>query len=137
MVENPKPVIALLAAAETSPSVLYGLYDVLYSVGSVYPDMTIGEPGPDALDVRIVAAEGEPFRCFGNIMVEPHAAIGTIERVDVAIVCDMYTPINEPPRGRYPREMAWLRKMHANGAIIGSVCSGALLLAEAVLLDGR
>ena len=137
MVENPKPVIALLAAAETSPSVLYGLYDVLYSVGSVYPDMTMGEPGPDALDVRIVAAEGEPFRCFGNIMVEPHAAIGAIDAVEVVIVCDMYTPINEPPRDRYPREMAWLRKMHANGAIIASVCSGALVLAEAGLLNGR
>ena len=137
MVENSKPLIALLAAAETSPSVLYGLYDVLYSVGSVYPDMTIGEPGPDALDVRIVAAEAEPFRCGGGIMVEPHAAIGAIAQVDVAIVCDMYTPINEPPRGRYPREMAWLRKMHANGAIIASVCSGSLVLAEAGLLDGR
>jgi transcriptional regulator GlxA family with amidase domain len=136
MVENRKPVIALLAAAETSPSVLYGLYDVLYSVGSVYLDMTMGEPGPDALDVRIVAAEAEPFRCGGGIMVEPHAAIETIERVDVALVCDMYTPINEPPRGRYPREIAWLRKMHANGAIIASVCSGALVLAEAGLLDG-
>jgi len=30
MVENPKPLVTLLAAAETSPSVLYGLYDVLY-----------------------------------------------------------------------------------------------------------
>jgi transcriptional regulator GlxA family with amidase domain len=136
MVENPKPLVALLAAAETSPSVLYGLYDVLYSVGSVYPDMTIGEPGPDALDVRIVAAEGEPFRCFGNIMVEPHASIGAIDAVEVVIVCDMYTPINEPPRDRYPREMAWLRKMHAGGAIVASVCSGALVLAEAGLLDG-
>ena len=137
MAENSKPLIALLAAAETSPSVLYGLYDVLYSVGSVYLDMTMGEPGPDALDVRIVAAESEPFRCAGGIMVEPHAAIGTIERVDVAIVCDMYTPIDEPPRDRYPREMAWLRKMHADGAIIASVCSGSLVLAEAGLLDGR
>ncbi len=137
MVENSKPLIALLAAAETSPSVLYGLYDVLYSVGSVYPDMTMGAPGPDALDVRIVAAEAEPFRCGGGITVEPHAAIGAIARVDVVIVCDMYTPINEPPRHRYPREMAWLRKMPANGAIIASVCSGALVLAEAGLLNGR
>jgi transcriptional regulator GlxA family with amidase domain len=136
MVENPKPLIALLAAAETSPSVLYGLYDVLYSVGAVYPDMTIGEPGPDALDVRIVAAEAEPFRCAGGVTVEPRAAIGTIEHVDVVIVCDMYTPIYEPPRGRYPREVAWLRKLHAGGALIASVCSGSLLLAEAGLLDG-
>ena len=99
-----KPLIALLAAEETSPSVLYGLYDVLYSVGAVYPDMTMGEPGPEALDVRIVAAQAEPFRCIGHVMVEPHAAIDEIDAADVVVVCDMYTPINEPPRDRYPRE---------------------------------
>lgn len=137
MVERVKPLIALLAAKETSPSVLYGLYDVLYSVGAVYPDMTVGTPGQDALNVRIVAAQAEPLRCIGDIMVEPHASIDTIDRADAIIVCDMYTPIHEPPRGRYPREMAWLQKMHAAGVLICSVCSGSLVLAEAGLLDGR
>ena len=113
MDEHGKPLIALLAAKETSPSVLYGLYDVLYSVGAVYPDMTMGEPGPEALNVCIVAAEAEPFRCAGNVMVEPHAAIDAVERADVVVVCDMYTPIHEPPRDRYPREMAWLREVLA------------------------
>jgi transcriptional regulator GlxA family with amidase domain len=132
-----KPVIALLAAPETSPSVLYGLYDVLLSVGAVFPDMTIGEPGDALLDVRIVAAERESFRCFGQVLVEPHNAIGDLANVEVAIVCDMYTPIDSPPRGRYPREIEWLRRMHASGSLIASVCTGSLVLAEAGLLDGR
>ena len=37
-----RPLIALLAAPETSSSVLYGLYDVLVSAGAVYLDMTTG-----------------------------------------------------------------------------------------------
>ena len=137
MVENPKPLVALLAAAETSPSVLYGLYDVLYSVGAVYPDMTLGEPGPEALDVRIVAAEGAPFHCIGGVMVEPHASLEEVEQADVVVVCDMYTPIHKPIEGKYPGEIAWLTKMHAGGALIASVCSGSLVLAEAGLLDGH
>ena len=44
LADNTKPLILLVASEETSPSVLYGLYDVLYSVGAVYPDMTVGEP---------------------------------------------------------------------------------------------
>lgn len=132
-----KPLIVLLAAAETSPSVLYGLYDVLYSVGAVFLDMTVGEPGPEALDVRIVAAETEPFRCIGNVMVEPHASISEIAVPDVVIVCDMYTSIHTPPAGKYPREIAWLRRMHEAGALVCSVCSGSVVLAEAGLLDGR
>lgn len=137
MSQTRRPAIALLAASETSPSVLYGLYDVLLSVGAVFPDMTTGVPGDALLDVRIVAAGREPFRCFGDVLVEPHAAIGDIDRIDAAIVCDMYTPIDTAPRGRYASEIAWLRRMHASGSLIASVCTGSLMLAEAGLLDGR
>jgi transcriptional regulator GlxA family with amidase domain len=137
MTETRRPRIALLAAPETSPSVLYGLYDVLLSVGAVFPDMTTGQPGDALLDVLIVAATGEPFRCFGNILVEPHAALADVDTVDVAIVCDMYTPIDRAPRGRYGVEIDWLRRMHSRGALLATVCTGSLLLAESGLLDGR
>ena len=132
-----RPSVALLAAPESSASVLYGLFDVLLSVGAMFPDMTVGEPGDALLDVQIVAASRDPFRCFGNVLVEPHRALADVERVDVAVVCDMYTPIHTPPRGRFRREIEWLRRVHAQGTLIASVCSGSVLLAEAGLLDGR
>ena len=132
-----KPLIVLLAAPETSASVLYGLYDVLLSVGAVYLDMVAGAPGKELLDVRIVSADGRPFRCIGNIPVEPHAAIDDLVEPDAVIVCDMYTSIYDVPKGRYPREAGWLRQMHGDGALITSVCSGSLLLAEAGLLNGH
>jgi transcriptional regulator GlxA family with amidase domain len=136
MADQARPSIALLAAPETSPSVLYGLYDVLLSVGAVYADMTAGQPDECLLDVKIVAAGSKPFRCFGNVLVEPQASVDDIGKTDVAIVCDIYTPIDTPPRGRYQREIDWLKRMHAGGAILASVCSGSLMLAEAGLLDG-
>ncbi len=131
------PCVCLLAAEETSPSVLYGLYDVLSTAGVVYSELTSGKPGRKALDVRIVAATGKPFRCFGGVMVEPHDGIEQLDQTDVAIVCDMYTPIDTPPRGRYGPEIDWLKRAYAKGAILGSVCSGSLVLAEAGLLDGQ
>jgi len=127
----------LLVAPETSASVLYGLYDVLGTVGPMWPDMTAAEPGDALLDVQIVAATAEPLRCFGGILVEPHAALADVDRVDAVVVCDMYTPIDTPPRGKYAAEIEWLRRMHARGALLATVCTGSLLLAESGLLDGR
>jgi transcriptional regulator GlxA family with amidase domain len=49
----------------------------------------------------------------------------------------MYTPINVPPKGKYPEEVAWLREIHERGALVCSVCSGSVVLAEAGLLDDR
>jgi transcriptional regulator GlxA family with amidase domain len=89
------------------------------------------------LDVHIVSADGKPFHCLGTIPVEPHMSIGEIEAPDAVIVCDLYTSIYDVPRGRYPREVEWLKRTHSNGALITSVCSGSLLLAEAGLLNGH
>lgn len=99
--------------------------------------MTTGEAGDVLLDVSIVAASAEPFRCTGGILVEPHRALADVEAVDVAVICDTYTSIDEPPTGRYGIEINWLRGLHAQGALIASVCTGSVLLAESGLLDGR
>lgn len=136
MSSRERPMFCLLAAEETSPSVLYGLYDVLFSVGAFFDELTTGKAGAPVLDTRIVAARADPFRCFGGVLVEPYASIDAIERADVVVVCDMYLLPDASPRERYPREIAWLERMHAGGAVIASVCSGSLVLAEAGLLDG-
>ncbi len=137
MSQEKKPLIVLLAAPETSASVLYGLYDVLSSVGAVYPDMTKGVPGDELLDIKIASADGKPFHCLGNIPVEPHMSLDSIETPDAVIICDLYTSIYDVPIGRYPRETSWLRRVHSQGALINSVCAGALLLADSGLLDGH
>ena len=113
--ESKLPRVCLLASAETSPSVLYGLFDVLSTVGAIYPEMTTGEAGAQLLDVKIVATASKPFRCYGNVMVEPDVAVDDLAETDVAIVCDMYQPIDTPPRGRYRCEIDWIKRMYTGG----------------------
>ncbi len=136
MAETALPRICLLTTPETSASLLYGLFDVLTSAGAIIPEMLQGTPGHQLFDVRIVADSATPFRCYGNVLIEPTQNISDVDHTDVAIVCDMYQPINQPPRGRYQREIAWLRRQYDLGAILASVCTGSLMLAEAGLLDG-
>ncbi|MFT3989019.1 GlxA family transcriptional regulator [Aestuariivirga sp.] len=132
-----RPSIVLLAGEGTSSAVLYGLYDVLFSVGAIFADMTIGIPGSEALDVRIVSKDGKPFHCFGGIPVEPHAGMSAVTHCDLLVVCDSYSPIDRPPRAEYAIYSDWLRQRYAGGSMVTSVCSGTLVLAEAGLLDNR
>lgn len=137
MNNDTKPRICLLATPETSPGVLYGLYDVLSTVGAAYADMVRGVPDTELLDIKIVARSQKPFRCIGNIVVEPHASLAEITQADAIIVCDAYAPIDTPPRGKYKDEVAWLNQLYVKGTVLTSVCSGSALLAETGLLNGH
>jgi len=136
MATNTRPLICLLASEDTSPSVLFSLYDVLSTVGAAYEDMVNGVAGEELLDLKIIASKAEPFRCMGNILIEPHAGVDDIDSTDALVVCDMYTPIDTPPRGRYQAEIGWIKRMYARNALVCSVCSGSAVLAETGLLDG-
>jgi transcriptional regulator GlxA family with amidase domain len=56
---------------------------------------------------------------------------------DIIIIPQLWLGPDEHLGGRYPEVTAWLRERYADGACVYSACSGALLLAETGLLDGR
>jgi transcriptional regulator GlxA family with amidase domain len=131
-----KPLICLLASRDTTASVLYGLYDVLGNVGPDYEELLGGVFEGSMMDVRVVARTAEPFVCLSGISIQPQASLDDIERAEVVIVCDMYTPVHQSPLGKCTPEIQWLKRMYARDALLCSVCSGATLLAESGLLDG-
>jgi len=128
--------IQLLAVPESSASVLYGLYDVLNSVGRTWHELT-GQPELHRpFDVSIVAPQAALFRCQGGLPVVPDAALETAGPADIAIVTDLAYDLREDPRGRWPEAVRWLQRQDAHGATLCSVCSGLLLMADSGLMDG-
>lgn len=128
--------IKLLAVPETTGAVLYCLYDVFSGFESAWGEL-IGEPSRTTFEPRIVSPVAGDFSCSrGGVPVTGHEQLNANAVPDVVIVPDVALPLGEDPRGRWPEAAAYLKRMHEGGAIICSVCTGSLILADAGLLDG-
>jgi transcriptional regulator GlxA family with amidase domain len=127
--------VSLVALPESSASVLYGLYDVLSSVGTAWCELTGEDHGTPPFDVKIVANKTRSFRCAGGIPVSPHQRFSNTDSCDIVIATDLAFPLDADTRGRWPEASAWIRHVYDRGAIVCSVCTGSVLLAESGLLD--
>lgn len=128
--------VHLLAFPAVTASALYGFYDIFTTVGVAWPMLTGRASSPVRFDVKIVAETADPFTCFGGVPVQPHCGFDDVTTADVVIVPDPLIPCTIDPRGQWPGIVEWLRVQHDNGALLCSVCTGSLLMAETGLLDG-
>jgi transcriptional regulator GlxA family with amidase domain len=127
----------IVAVPETAGSALYGMLDVLSATGAVWPTLMRLERTPAPFHVKVVSIGSEHFRCGHGIPVEPDAAIDHIDRADIVILPELWLGPDEHLGGRYPALIEWIRARYQNGACVYSACSGALMLAETGLLNGR
>ena len=87
--------------------------------------------------MQIVSADGQPLTVANGVPVVPHAALADVPAPQVICIPEVFVLPSADLRGRFEAEVAWLRQAHAGGAVIATACSGALLMAEAGLLDGE
>jgi transcriptional regulator GlxA family with amidase domain len=129
--------IAILALPETSASVVYGMYDMFMSAGRDWGVIVSGQPGEPLIRPLIVSAHGSSFIAGNGVRITPDTALDACASADVVCMPELLVPPGESLEGRFAAEIACLRRSHAAGALIATACSGAMLLAEAGLLDGQ
>lgn len=127
---------ALLVLEESTASTLYGMYDVFASVGRDWTFITTGAPGAPLMEPLLVGPSRVPIRTGNGVELRPHRSFAECPTPDLICISDLYVAPEADISGRYCDTVAWLREAHAAGATIAAVCSGALLVAEAGLLDG-
>lgn len=85
--------------------------------------------------VRVVSADGAPVRSSSGITIVPDGDLRSVRgRIDILVVVGGE---GTPAAMTDPRLLAWLRRAATRSGRVTSVCSGAFVLAEAGLLDGR
>ena len=101
-------------------------WEVLATWGRLWPD--------DGVRVHLVAEEDTPVRCVGGLAVLPDRTWESVGHLDVLIY-----PGGPGAKAQLgdPALRARLRAVAADAHLMASVSTGALVLADAGLLDGR
>lgn len=128
--------VHILALRESTALVPIGLADMLRKASDIARSMPSSRPRP-ILDARLVAPGRDVVVSgAGGIRVHCDTTIRSIRRSDVVLVPALDPDVLE--HLAINREtVAWVRRMHEGGADVASACTGAFVLGEAGLLDGR
>ncbi|WP_079391345.1 GlxA family transcriptional regulator [Pseudomonas aeruginosa] len=121
--------IGIVAYQNSQESAVLGLTDLLRVAGRIAASHTNSGIAPFRLTHWKMSS---PFSLPGRVF-------DTAPSSDVALAAVILPPTLEPPIESSAAQpwSHWLRECHADGAILGSVCAGAFLLAESGLLSKR
>ncbi|PUB10396.1 GlxA family transcriptional regulator [Yoonia sediminilitoris] len=127
---------AVLAMPCVGTSTVFGILDVMASVGRDWEMLHGDQPKPPVFEASLLSLDGQPYSDVNGRKVTPDGALHDFGQPDLIIVPDLHLDPNAPPPREFDEFAPWIVNAHENGAMIASVCSGSLLLAETGVLNG-
>lgn len=127
--------VTLLAMPGVTAATLYGFHDCFSGVHRDWSMLHGGESASPFCSI-VASRDGRPVEGANGVRIVAETSFEACESPDVVCVTDIAVPPGQPLGDAYDAEVDWLRKCHAQGAILASSCSGAVLLARTGLLEG-
>ena len=126
--------VTLVGLYNSMATTIFGPMDILNQAGRLWNRIDNSPPTP-FFDVRIASADGKPIRCTNNVLIQPHCSIGSIDQTDLIVLAS--ATYIEQILQMNPELVPWIIRQYEQGAHVASICTGAFLLAETGLLDGK
>ncbi|MCP4021277.1 MAG: helix-turn-helix domain-containing protein [Desulfobacteraceae bacterium] len=126
--------VTILASYNSMASTIFGPMDILNQAGRLW-NRVIKSPQKPYFDVAVASADGQPVKCLNNVFIKPHCSIEDIDNTDLIVIAST-TYIDEILE-KNPKVVSWIQRQYNKGAHVASVCTGAFLLAETGLLNGK
>ena len=126
--------VTILGLYNSMATTIFGPMDILNQAGRLWNRVS-KSPQTPFFDVSIASADGKPIQCLNKVLIQPHCSIESIQKTDLIIIASA-TYIEEILQTS-PELLPWLRRQYNQGAHVASICTGAFLLAETGLLDGK
>jgi len=127
--------VVVAALSGTASIGTAGLLDAL-NKADLSQSLHTGRPATRVFDVRLAGLDRRTVSCRDGVSLHPSITAAEVTAPDLVVVPglddDLAASFSENRRW-----VPWLTKWHAAGARIAGSCTGAFLVADAGLLDGR
>jgi len=126
--------VTILAMFNTMASTVMGPMDIFFQAGVIWNYFQGKKPRP-FFKTEIVTIDGNPFKCLNGTVISPDGSIRDVDATDLIIVSSI---LNIEKTLKYEGEVLdWLTHHYRQGSHIATICTGAFVLAETGLLNGK
>ncbi|MHB8067248.1 MAG: GlxA family transcriptional regulator [Desulfobaccales bacterium] len=131
---EPRKRVTILGLYNSMATTIFGPMDIFNQAGRLWNQVSKSPQNP-FFEVTIASADGQPIQCLNKILIQPHCSIEAVQETDLIIIASaIYI---DQILERQPELVPWIRRQYDRGSHVASICTGAFLLAETGLLDGK
>jgi transcriptional regulator GlxA family with amidase domain len=86
-------------------------------------------------EVKVVTSSGEPLKCLNGARIVPEGSIHDFQHMDLVVISSILDI--EKTLSVESEVLDWIIDRHERGSHVAAICTGAFVLAETGLLDGK